>query len=64
VSEPEGSPVPRRDRTSRIIAIVIVAAIIVPVIWLVVDAALSGRTSLDPGGGTTTVSTTVPTPGS
>jgi hypothetical protein len=39
----EGQPAARRtDRTSRIVAIVIIASIIVPVVWLVVSAALRG----------------------
>lgn len=38
----------RRDGTSRIVAIVIIAAIIVPVIWLVVSAAFRGPDALDP----------------
>jgi hypothetical protein len=39
---------PRRDQTSRIVAFVIIAAIIVPVIWLVVSAAFRGPDALDP----------------
>jgi uncharacterized RDD family membrane protein YckC len=45
VTTPAGS---RRDRTSRVVAILILAAIIVPVLWLVLSAALGGPTSLDP----------------
>jgi hypothetical protein len=32
----------RRDRGSRVLALVILAAVIVPVVWLVISAALSG----------------------
>lgn len=38
---------PRTDRTSRIVAIVIIAAIIVPVVWLVFSAALRGPDAVD-----------------
>jgi hypothetical protein len=39
---------PRRDRTSRIVAFVILAAVIVPVLWLVVSAAFRGPDALNP----------------
>lgn len=38
----------RRDRTSRVVAIMILAAIIVPVVWLVLNAAVRGPDALDP----------------
>jgi hypothetical protein len=43
-----GPGVTRRDRTSRIVAILILAAIIVPVLWLVLNAAIRGPGALDP----------------
>ena len=41
------TPPTRRDRTSRIVAVVILAAIVVPVVWLVLSAALGGPDAVD-----------------
>lgn len=41
------APPPRRDRTSRILFVAILAAIIVPVVWLVLSAALGGPDAVD-----------------
>jgi len=46
MSVPEPTP-PRADRSSRILAIVIIAAIVVPVVWLVLSSALRGRDAVD-----------------
>lgn len=44
----EPTPTPsRRDRSSRILAVVILAAIVVPVVWLVLSAALGGREAVE-----------------
>lgn len=42
-----GSPPPRRDRSSRLLAVVILAAIVVPVLWLVLSTALRGREAVE-----------------
>ena len=56
----------RRDASSRIIAVVILAAIVVPVVWLVLSAALGGRDAVDldrPGTSELPrLTTTAPTP--
>jgi len=41
------SPPPRRDRTSRILFVAILAAIVVPVVWLVLSAALGGPDAVE-----------------
>lgn len=55
----------RRDRSSRVLAVIILAAIVVPVVWLVVVTALGGREAVElerPGTSEIPRLTTVPTP--
>lgn len=40
-------PAGRRDRTSRVLFVIILAAIVVPVVWLVLSAAIGGRDAVD-----------------
>lgn len=48
MSAPTPPPQPSRaDRPSRIVAMVILAAIVVPVVWLVVTTAIGGRDAVD-----------------
>jgi hypothetical protein len=50
----------RRDRTSRIVAIAIVLAIVIPMLWLVLSAAMSGPDAINPSGGRGVTTTTAP----
>jgi predicted secreted protein len=50
----------RRDRTSRVVAVTIVLAIVIPVLWLVLSTALGRQDPIDPSGGRGVTTTTAP----
>lgn len=43
----DGTAPPRRDRASRVVVVAILVALIVPVVWLVVTAAIQGPDAVD-----------------
>ena len=46
-TDPSPGPPTRRDRSSRIVFFVILAAVTVPMLWLVISSALRGPDAVD-----------------